>query len=79
MARKRESLKKFNYQSSTYWERLLRQEGLSMEAGTSRRITYVGDSNTLDMVAGMEEAGTRDTSQDTEVTYQNELDSDVSN
>lgn len=73
MARKRKALKDLNYQTQSYWERLLRADGLSMEAGTSRRVTYVGDSNTLEMIAGAEEMGTRDGSKDKEWTYEKEL------
>jgi hypothetical protein len=78
MARKREKLKGLDYQSEKYWEALLCADGLSMEAGTSRRVTYVGDSMTLEYVAGQQEMGTRDTRRDTSVTYQNELPDDVS-
>jgi hypothetical protein len=76
VARKRKALKDLDYQRSAYWERLLRMDGLSMEAGTSRRVTYVGDSNTLDMIAGAEEMGTRDDSQDKDWTYEKELPSE---
>lgn len=78
MARKRRALKDLNYQTPSYWERLLRYEGLSMEAGTTRRITYVGDSNTLDRIAGAEEMDQNDSSVAKDVTYQNELRSEVS-
>ena len=73
MARKRENLKELDYQSQEYWNRLLAEDGLSMEAGTSRRITYVGDSNTLERIAGGEETGTNDASQAKDVTYQKEF------
>ena len=69
MARKRAKLGKLDYQSKGYWERLLREEGLSMEAGTSRRGTYVGDSSTLEWVAGQQQMGTRDNSKDKGVTH----------
>jgi hypothetical protein len=69
MARKRKTLRKMDYQSPEYWEKLLREEGLSMEAGTSRRVTYVGDSSTLEWVAGQQEMGTRDNSGDKDVTH----------
>lgn len=78
MARKRERLKELDYQSPRYWDKLLCEEGLSMERGTSRRVTYVGDSSTLEMIAGAEEMGTRDTTKDKDVTYQNEFPSEVS-
>lgn len=76
MARKRKALKDLDYQRSAYWERLLRMDGLSMEAGTTRRITYVGDSNTLERIAGGEEMDTNDDSLAKDVTYQNELPSE---
>jgi hypothetical protein len=50
MARKRRALKGLDYQSPEYWEKLLREDGLSMEAGTSRRLTYVGSSKTLESI-----------------------------
>lgn len=58
MARKRTKLKRLDYQSPEYWERLLRSEGLSMKAGTTRRIVYVGDATVLDSIAGARQAGT---------------------
>ncbi len=79
MARKREKLRDLDYQTPEYWDRLLREEGLSMEAGTSRRITYVGDSNTLEAIAGGEEMGTNDDSRAKDVTYRPELTSDDQN
>lgn len=69
MARKRKDLSDLDYQSQEYWNRLLAQEGLSMEAGTSRRLTYVGDSMTLESIAGDEEMGTNDSSRAKAVTY----------
>lgn len=73
MARKRKELQGLDYSSPEYWNRLLAQEGLSMEAGTSRRITYVGDSITLERIAGGEDTGTNDPSRAKDVTYQDEL------
>jgi hypothetical protein len=73
MARKRKKLKGLDYQSAEYWNRLLIEEGLSMEAGTSRRITYVGDSNVLDRIAGEANTGSRDSSFAKDVTYKPEL------
>lgn len=73
MARKRKALRPIDYQSKEYWNRLLAEEGLSMEAGTSRRLTYVGDSQVLDKIAGGEEMGTNDSSRAKDVTYRDEL------
>lgn len=73
MARKRKALRPVDYQSKEYWNRLLAEEGLSMEAGTSRRLTYVGDSQVLDKIAGGEEMGTNDSSRAKDVTYRDEL------
>jgi len=70
MARKRKQLRHLDYTSQKYWEKLLAEDGLSMEAGTSRRITYVGDSSTLEWVEGQQEMGVRDASHDTPTTYQ---------
>ena len=55
--------------SPEYWEKKLREAGLSMEAGTSRRMTYVGSSSTLEWVAGKLEEGTLDISRIKTVTY----------
>jgi hypothetical protein len=52
MARKREKLKKLDYHSKEYWSKLLTQEGLSMERGTSRRLTYVGGSSVAESIDG---------------------------
>ncbi len=52
MPRKRKGLRKLDYQSQEYWDRLLRQDGLSMEAGTTRRITYVGGTQVLEFIEG---------------------------
>lgn len=48
MARKRKALQKVDYQSKEYWNRLLAEEGLSMERGKHpRRLVYVGDEQEL--------------------------------
>lgn len=70
MARKRKALKKIDYTSPEYWNRLLTADGFSMDAGTSRRLTYVGDSKTLEDIAGNEEMGTNDGSRAKSVTYE---------
>ena len=41
-----------------------------MDVGTTRRVSYIGDSTTLEHIAGQEEMGTRDTAGDRQVTYQ---------
>lgn len=76
MARKRKQLQSLDYESSEYWNRLLAQDGLSMEAGTSRRLTYVGDSNVLERISGGEDMGTNDSSRAKEVTYRDEFPSE---
>jgi hypothetical protein len=58
MARKRKALRKIDYKSPEYWNRLLASEGLSMERGTSRRVTYVGGTQTLDAISGHQIMGT---------------------
>ena len=74
MARKRTGLRDLNYQSPEYWERLLREEGLSMERGTSRRLTYVGGTKTLESIESAIVTGTDDGLRAKEVTYR-DLDS----
>lgn len=66
MARKRKK------DSLEYWEKRLRKAGLSMDAGTTRRVTYVGSSATLEWIAGKQEEGTLDNSGYKSVTYQQE-------
>jgi hypothetical protein len=51
MARKRKKLKDLDYESSEYWNKLLAQEGLTMDAGREdKRIVYVGDSGAIDRI-----------------------------
>lgn len=69
MARKRESLRGLDYNSPAYWEKLLREDGLSMERGTSRRLTYVGGSNTLESIEAAIVSGTDDSTKAKDVTY----------
>lgn len=64
MARKRKNLKDLSYTSPEYWDKLLIQEGLSVESGRSKRVIYVGGSQILDDLAGQEAMGTRDRSKD---------------
>lgn len=71
MARKREGLRDLDYQSPKYWEKLLREEGLSMERGTSRRLTYVGGTKTLESIEAAIVSGTDDGQKAKEVTYRN--------
>ena len=52
------------------WNDKLKKAGLSMDVGTTRRVSYIGDSTTLEHIAGQEEMGTRDTAGDRQVTYQ---------
>ena len=52
MARKRKKLEALDYQSKEYWSKLLTLEGLSMERGTSRRLTYVGGSSVAESIEG---------------------------
>lgn len=69
MARKRKNLKKLDYQSAEYWERLLVDEGLSMERGRSKRVSYVGGTAILDSLNGAQQAGTRTTEGDLDIRY----------
>lgn len=59
MARKRNGLRNLNYQSQAYWDKLLKQDGFSMEAGTSRRVTYVGTTATLESISDAQRSGTQ--------------------
>ena len=54
MARKRKALKHLDYQSVEYWNRLLTQEGLSVEAGRHPKLVLVGGSAELVIVEKME-------------------------
>jgi len=49
MARKREKLKHLNYESQEYWNRLLAQEGLSLDQGLHPNLIYV-DNKTLEIL-----------------------------
>ncbi len=51
MARKRKKLKHLDYGSAEYWNRLLAEEGLTVNAGQAdKRLIYVGDSQALDKI-----------------------------
>lgn len=50
MARKRKALQNLNYNSKEYWNRLLVEEGLSVDAGRSQRIAYVGGATDIEML-----------------------------
>jgi len=52
MARKRKKLRGLDYSSQEYWEKLLTQEGLSMERGRSHKLNYVGTGSTLESIEG---------------------------
>lgn len=69
MARKRDSLTNLEYRSQEYWERLLAEDGLSMEAGTSKRVSYVGTTAVLERIEGEFQAGTHDRSNDRDIRY----------
>jgi len=69
MARKRKKLKHLPYESPEYWDKLLAEDGLSMEAGTTRRITYVGDTKALEDIEARQEFGSDDACKSKSVTY----------
>lgn len=50
MARKRKKLKDLDYESPEYWNRLLAEEGLTMEQGNNPKLVYVGSSDDLSVV-----------------------------
>lgn len=56
MPRKR--VKKADRNSPEWWEQRLAKEGLSMEAGTSRRLTFVGGTQSLEKMSDSQQAGT---------------------
>lgn len=56
MPRKR--VKKADRNSPEYWEKRLAKEGFSMEAGTSRRLTFVGGTQSLEKMSDSQQAGT---------------------
>ncbi|PWT75563.1 MAG: hypothetical protein C5B59_08775 [Bacteroidetes bacterium] len=51
MARKRKNLEHLDYNSKEYWEKLLMEEHLSMKRGTTSKLSYVGSSTELEIVA----------------------------
>lgn len=71
MARKKRQvdLRGVDPASPEYWEEVLGRKGLSMEAGTSRRVTYVGDSSVLESIEAAESTGNNDSSRAKDVTY----------
>jgi len=52
MARKRKKLKDLEYTSREYWNKLLSQEGLSLDAGKSEKLLYVGGAPEVDRLKG---------------------------
>lgn len=68
--RAKKDLRKLDKDTSTYWEEVLRREGLSMDAGTTRRIVHVGSTQTLEMVADMVMSGIRPDDKDGDITYE---------
>lgn len=54
----RKGRKRTNRTDPVYWEKRLAKEGLSMEAGTSRRITFVGGTQSLERMSDSQQAGT---------------------
>jgi len=51
MARKRKKLQGLGYESTEYWNRLLAQEGMTLDQGLDPRLVYGGggtDMETLD-------------------------------
>lgn len=48
MARKRKNLKALEYKSQEYWNRLLAEEGLSLDSGRNPKLLYIGGSTEID-------------------------------
>jgi hypothetical protein len=53
MARKRFALKGLDYNSKEYWNKLLTEEGLSMDRGKSSKLLYIGASSDVELVEGL--------------------------
>jgi hypothetical protein len=54
MARKRKKLKDLDYDSKEYWEALLFEDGLSMKRGTTSKLSYVGTTQDLGIMADVQ-------------------------
>ena len=54
MARKRKP--RLDPKAKDYWNKLLTRQGLSMERGRSARLTYVGDSSSIELIDAHEQA-----------------------
>ena len=54
MARKRKSIKHLDYNSFEYWNRLLAEEGLSVNAGRHPNLILAGGSFELEIIEKME-------------------------
>lgn len=65
----RKKVKKADRTSPDYWEKRLAKEGLSMEAGTSRRMTFVGGTQSLEKMSDSQQAGTLERG-GKEITYE---------
>jgi hypothetical protein len=65
MARKQKRVE----DSPEHWEKVLREAGLSMERGRSKRISYVGGTAILDSLHGAQMAGTRLKGGDLDISY----------
>jgi len=52
MARKREALKHLDYNSKEYWNRLLAEDGLSVDQGKSKKLLYIGGANEVENLEG---------------------------
>jgi hypothetical protein len=56
--RYKKDLRGVDPQSKEYWEEVLRREGLTIRAGESKRLVYVGNSNDLQDIHEKVLAGT---------------------
>lgn len=56
--RYRKDLRGVSPESKEYWEELLRREGLTMDAGRTKKLTYVGNSKDLEGIQSQVLAGT---------------------
>jgi hypothetical protein len=59
MARKRKKLKTLEYNSREYWNRLLAEDGLSLDQGRDPRLLYGGSGTEIETLAGTAHVGGR--------------------
>lgn len=53
VARKRKNLRDLDYETKEYWDALLREEGLSMDRGRHKKLSYVGAGSSVEYLHGV--------------------------